>query len=1152
MKSDYPYHRHAAALLVTAACLCLGHTGVRAAVTLPLQLEKDGDVSLAVYDARGRMTRELLRAEPRKAGDQTVTWDGLDAHGKPAAPGVYTWKALQTEGLTSEYLFSLGTSFNEKHWPGQHAGPSAVALDGDTLYVCAGGAEGSMQVAAIKLDGTYLWAHKAYQAWGGVTDMATDAGRLFLLHGDTGKVVLVDPANGDEKGSYTLSVPLLKLDLTAADAQPADGFKAVPPAAYSKDAGYGWRATDKVSAAVAGPGGDGAARDGHGGKSLDPSKDAAVFAIDVKPGRYIVRLELGDGNKDVDAEAFFQVRSNHAWHYNFYPTREHEGRRTFEFPVEVRPEDPALELTFSNPESKRPTFDFFVGSVEVSATASRVAARDGRLVAAGENTVLWIDPATGKILDSAPVPDLKDLELLADGSSVAISGSRLVTLARDARAPVERVTGLTDPSRLGVDASTGDIFVGEVGAGQQVKRFDKDWKLTGTFGRKGGRQTGLYHAQDFLAVESIVGDGKGGFIIAEWNSAPRRTAHFGADGNLLNEWYGGQQFFTFSEPDPRDPSRVWLDSQWDWIMEAEVDYAKRSWRPRACYKWAELLDPAFFGTGKMTTAMHVLYADADGDGKDERYLWSDAHAALLLKVDEEAGRLLPVAGLSVVTPPVNWSKADWAPELYLEALALAGRNQADEGDRRNFRGFGWADANGDHRMQAAEMRLFPSEGHGFGGAGNSRYIDEHFNVWVNSGNPHGATGAAAAAVYPALGRTPTGAPVWDWARGIAVAKRNGRVGPAMDYVQWDNLQWVLPDAAGNQYHLITGDREGYRSGGFNNGEGAHAWGWPSNLHEATALVKYDVYGNRLWQVGPKAVTLPHPKGQQHHPQRILGFVNGCVAVGDRVAVPAQFWTEDGLYVGSLFDRRADDGLPPRVYAWWRADRTKGDEAENLAPLQYDMASAGSIARLPDGSVVYYGAGWNNCPAYRLTGWDRFVRQEGTITIGADAKPTAAQANGGGLTGEYFGNLELAGAPAQRRTDPQVWFDPVRREPHLKYTERPWPDATDATAPFSARWSGRLEPKFTEDCTFFVYTGSDNGKAEKVRLWVDGKLLIDTWSSTGPGVKRRAEPVRLEAGHKVAVKLEYAHTAAGNAEVHLCWESLSLPVEHVPAAYLYSQ
>lgn len=64
---------------------------------LRFALEGQGTVSLAVYDARGRLVRDLgARAYP--AGEHAVAWDGRDASGRGAATGVYYVRMVTTGG----------------------------------------------------------------------------------------------------------------------------------------------------------------------------------------------------------------------------------------------------------------------------------------------------------------------------------------------------------------------------------------------------------------------------------------------------------------------------------------------------------------------------------------------------------------------------------------------------------------------------------------------------------------------------------------------------------------------------------------------------------------------------------------------------------------------------------------------------------------------------------------------------------------------------------------------------------------------------------------------------------------------------------------------------------------------------------------------
>ena len=60
----------------------------RGATTLAWALPQAADVSLAIYDVGGRLVRELQSGR-FEAGQHEAVWNGLDAHGRPAAAGVY-------------------------------------------------------------------------------------------------------------------------------------------------------------------------------------------------------------------------------------------------------------------------------------------------------------------------------------------------------------------------------------------------------------------------------------------------------------------------------------------------------------------------------------------------------------------------------------------------------------------------------------------------------------------------------------------------------------------------------------------------------------------------------------------------------------------------------------------------------------------------------------------------------------------------------------------------------------------------------------------------------------------------------------------------------------------------------------------------------
>jgi hypothetical protein len=94
--------------------------------------------------------------------------------------------------------------------------------------------------------------------------------------------------------------------------------------------------------------------------------------------------------------------------------------------------------------------------------------------------------------------------------------------------------------------------------------------------------------------------------------------------------------------------------------------------------------------------------------------------------------------------------------------------------------------------------------------------------------------------------------------------------------------------------------------------------------------------------------------------------------------------------------------------------------------------------------------------------------------------------------------------------------------------------------FAARWTGRLDPPQTGD--YRLTTLSDDG----VRLWLDGRLLIDDWTDHAPAEDHAT--VALTAGRAVDLKIEY-YQGGGGAVARLKWTRPDGVSEVVPAGRL---
>jgi hypothetical protein len=180
----------------------------------------------------------------------------------------------------------------------------------------------------------------------------------------------------------------------------------------------------------------------------------------------------------------------------------------------------------------------------------------------------------------------------------------------------------------------------------------------------------------------------------------------------------------------------------------------------------------------------------------------------------------------------------------------------------------------------------------------------------------------------------------------------------------------------------------------------------------------------------------------------------------------------------------------------------------------------SVAALAPGTPYYFGL-----VVMDLTG--NFTTALGQFTTPPDALPAGT---GTGLFADYFDGLDFTGRRTVR-IDPTVDFDWGDGVPH---------PAIGADY-FSARWTGKVQPRFSDTYTF--YTLSDDG----VRLWVNGQLLIDNWTDHGPTENSGA--IALGAGQRYDLRLEF-YEKGGGAVARLFWSSTCLPKEIIPRTQLY--
>ena len=151
--------------------------------------------------------------------------------------------------------------------------------------------------------------------------------------------------------------------------------------------------------------------------------------------------------------------------------------------------------------------------------------------------------------------------------------------------------------------------------------------------------------------------------------------------------------------------------------------------------------------------------------------------------------------------------------------------------------------------------------------------------------------------------------------------------------------------------------------------------------------------------------------------------------------------------------------------------------------------------------------------------------------GGPVEPPPGAGNGDGLRGEYFDNIDFTNSKFSR-VDKDVNFN--------------WgagsPDARIGNDTFSARWTGQIQPLYTEDYTFTTTT--DDGS----KLIIDGTTVVDALFNQA--ATDRSGRITLQKGQKYNIQLDYFENS-GLASSQLSWASASQARQIVPTSQLYS-
>jgi len=160
-------------------------------------------------------------------------------------------------------------------------------------------------------------------------------------------------------------------------------------------------------------------------------------------------------------------------------------------------------------------------------------------------------------------------------------------------------------------------------------------------------------------------------------------------------------------------------------------------------------------------------------------------------------------------------------------------------------------------------------------------------------------------------------------------------------------------------------------------------------------------------------------------------------------------------------------------------------------------------------------------AFSLSGWLKSIFTGNVVS----------ESSGDGLNATYFDSKGFRSINFSR-IDPKIDFIWGDGKPH----DSIYPNT------FSILWNGYIEPRYSENYTFYAY--SDEG----VRVYINNIKVVDDWSAHA--ARERSGSIYLEGGKKHSIKVEY-YEDMGNAALRLFWSSQSQEKEIVPQSQLYS-
>jgi hypothetical protein len=498
----------------------------------------------------------------------------------------------------------------------------------------------------------------------------------------------------------------------------------------------------------------------------------------------------------------------------------------------------------------------------------------------------------------------------------------------------------------------------------KVYQLDRRGKITRAYGRLPVQKPGAYDRETMMEPEKIAlwtdAQGRVRLLVVE-KAGPNRVSEWdAATGALLRDFMSHQTKANDGYAiDPADASIVYVSGQHDWLTRFKIDYATREWTVDAV--WPDVKSGQRRGIDKP----HAIR-------RDGRLYLAGAHSFTTYRFDP-------------------------AKNLWLKSADII-----DKDGKKYF----WNDANGNGAVDDAELRPTVLPGWVLTYHGQKWLADLSYIAAAQGGRD---VWRAAPSGFDAHGN-----PVFErWEKVLTDPVFTARAENRADALHGGN---ELDDRFSSDWMQVDGlPGEGYyvqaRGGrSFTANFGAQ--------HKISRYVPDGKNGFRLkWRVGRSAMRAAPERGELEGAMRIFKPINGLLSVIDQSRSGVALYTDEGLYVDTLFP-------PVRVRAG-----LYHQPGEFFAGTVYANAQNGKI---------YYATGKYTPFLYEIEGWSARENPVRPLALGrrlvsigvaqiADPPEIALALRGGAGVARLarfapaLGGVALDGSPAGWESAPAAIF-----------------------------------------------------------------------------------------------------------------------------------